>query len=106
MSIFNSLLACRLMAGVLGASVITVAIPAGQALACACCDTYRVVNVEDWDTLNVRAGPGTRHKVVYTLAPGEGCITQTGQRSGKWVRIDTHNGKGWVNKNYIKFFTQ
>jgi len=80
---------------------IGVVIGSQQASACACCGTYRVVNVEHWDVLNVRSGPGVQFDIIASLKPGEGCISQTGERAGNWVRIDAHNAKGWVNAFYL-----
>lgn len=80
---------------------IGVVIGAQQASACACCGTYRVVNVEHWDVLNVRSGPGVQFNIVASLKPDDSCISQTGERAGNWVRIDAHNASGWVNAYYL-----
>lgn len=85
----------------LAAVVMTAALPARTAHACACCDTFKVVNVASWDTLNVRAGPGMRYEVVDRLAPGEGCIAWTGRRRGAWVLIRVGDTTGWVSSRYL-----
>jgi uncharacterized protein YraI len=77
--------------------------PLSDAHACACCGTYRVINVADDDALNVRSGPGTHYAVVDALQPDEGCIIQTGKRSGSWVGIEASGMKGWVNRSYLKY---
>ncbi len=77
--------------------------PLSDANACACCGTYRVVDVDAWDTLNVRSGPGTGYEVVDALPPDEGCIINTGKRSGNWVRIEARGKAGWVNGRYLAY---
>ena len=79
------------------------ALPLSSAYACACCGTYKVVNVAGDDSLNVRSGPGIGHGVVATLQPDEGCIVQTGQRLGTWVRIEAQGMTGWVNRSYLEY---
>lgn len=74
---------------------------AGDALACACCGTFKVVHVADDDVLNVRSGPGTGYAVVGSLPPGEGCIVKTGKRRGRWVHVEYALGKGWVHSYYL-----
>jgi uncharacterized protein YraI len=87
----------------LGLAASASAIPLSNAYACACCGTYKVVNVGDDDALNVRSGPGTGYGVVTALQPDEGCIVQSGQRLGKWVRIEAQGMKGWVNRRYLEY---
>lgn len=56
---------------------------------------HRVVKVE---TANLRAGPGTNHKVLGKLVQGE--ILRTLARSGSWVKIERDGGQqGWVSAN-------
>ena len=78
-------------------------LPSGPAHACACCGTYRVINVESWDVLNVRSGPGVSYQIIETLAPDDGCIVRTGERKGNWVRIMAKGITGWVNRKYLQF---
>ncbi|HUW74822.1 MAG TPA: SH3 domain-containing protein [Methyloceanibacter sp.] len=77
--------------------------PAGQALACACCGTFKVAKVAHWDVLNVRSGPGVRFDIIHTLAPDEGCIVKAGERRGNWVRIKAQGMTGWVNRRYLRY---
>ena len=83
-----------------GASML--ALPISQSHACACCGTYRVVRVADWDVLNVRSGPGTGYQVIMTLEPDEGCIIRTGERRRNWVRIEAQGLFGWVNRKFLR----
>ena len=78
-----------------------------RAFACACCDTYQVVNVANWDVLNVREGPGTDYRVVGGLRPGEACIALNGPREGNWVHIDANNSgiSGWVNERFLAYYS-
>ena len=78
-------------------------LPSGPAHACACCGTYKVVNVESWDVLNVRSGPGVNYQIIETLAPDDGCIVRTGERRGNWVRVSVKGITGWVNRKYLQF---
>lgn len=76
-----------------------------DARACACCETYAVHNVPEWDVLNVRSGPGTKYNVVGTLHYKEGCIGLSGEERGNWVYIYANESglEGWVNSKYLKF---
>jgi uncharacterized protein YraI len=87
----------------LGLAASASALPLSSAYACACCGTYKVVNVAGGDALNVRSGPGIGYGVVAALQRDEGCIIQTGQRLGKWVRIEAQGMKGWVNGRYLEY---
>lgn len=51
--------------------------------------------------LNVRQGPGTSYKVVYTLDRGE-AVTFTGQTYGKWMSVKTRTGvQGYCSSVYL-----
>jgi curli biogenesis system outer membrane secretion channel CsgG len=46
--------------------------------------------------IQVRAGPSSTAKVVYSLAAGAS-VYPTGQRNGVWMEVDDENGnRGWV----------
>ena len=74
---------------------------------------YRVVNVEDWDVLNVRAGPSANAPVVGTIPPRQhGIISQTGPcvpphrpPPSRWCQITHFTGsgsaKGFVKRRYL-----
>lgn len=50
--------------------------------------------------LNVRSGPGTKFKVINTLANGTSLTVL--ESSGNWRRIKAFNGvTGWVSNNYL-----
>lgn len=51
--------------------------------------------------LNVRQGPSTKYRVVYTLDRGE-AVTFTGQASGKWISVKTRTGvQGYCSSLYL-----
>ena len=51
--------------------------------------------------LNVRQGPSTTYRVVYTLDRGE-AVTFTGQTSGKWISVKTRTGvQGYCSSLYL-----
>ena len=86
----------------------TLVLASGSAMACACCDSYQVVGVANWDVLNVRDGPGTNFRIVGTLQPGETCIFETGQRSGDdWVHVQANSSgvQGWVRERFLAFYS-
>lgn len=66
---------------------------------------YRVVNVEDDDVLNVRAGPGTSESKVGTIPPNGTDIQITGSTveadGGVWVPIKYIEINGWVNRHFL-----
>ena len=93
----------RSSAALILATLLVATLPASQAFACACCGTFKVVNVADWDMLNVRSGPGVKFNIIETLAPDEGCIIKTGERRGNWVRIKAKGMTGWVNRRYLRY---
>lgn len=51
--------------------------------------------------LNVRQGPSTKYRVVYTLDRGES-VTFTGQTYGKWISVKTRTGvQGYCSSLYL-----
>lgn len=81
-------------------AALTLVASSGTASACACCETYAVVNVANWDRLNVRSGPGVEFSIIGSLEPDQGCIVLTGERVGNWVRL---SDGGWVNARYLQY---
>lgn len=73
-----------------------------SAHACACCDTYSVTGVEEWDVLNVRSRPSARSRIVGELEPGTCGIEILRDRRG-WLKIRSGGTRGWVNGRYIEF---
>ncbi len=96
-----------ILAGILTA-VIAPILMAEQIHACACCETYGVVNVAPGDQLNVREGADYYARWVGSIQPGNCGIMRTGpeayDRNGTlWYQI-TYNGMtGWVNSRYIEW---
>ena len=93
----------RPSAALILATLLIATLPASQAFACACCGTFKVANVANWDVLNVRSGPGVQFDIIDTLAPDEGCVVKTGERRGNWVRIKAKGMTGWVNRRYLRY---
>ncbi|HUG61573.1 MAG TPA: SH3 domain-containing protein [Methylomirabilota bacterium] len=66
---------------------------------------YRVVDVSQTDTLNVREQPGVDSAVVDTLPAVAADVVVTGERveidGSVWWRIVTENARGWVNARYL-----
>ncbi|WP_305989726.1 SH3 domain-containing protein [Roseibium sp. MMSF_3544] len=63
--------------------------------------TGMCVNVKADDMLNVRAGPGTRHQIVGSLAPGDCTVELSNICEGNWCQIRTRQISGWVNTRYL-----
>ncbi|MET1412400.1 SH3 domain-containing protein [Roseibium sp. HPY-6] len=53
------------------------------------------------DTLNLRAGPGTRHHVVGSLAPGTCSVELFDICEGNWCQVRWAQISGWVNTRYL-----
>jgi uncharacterized protein YraI len=52
--------------------------------------------------VNLRAGPGTEHPVLGTLAPGQGGVIDLCDRTEQWCRIAPTGGpRGWVKMTFI-----
>ena len=83
------------------ALLFAVALPT-VAKACAFCDTYRVVNVANWDMLNIRSGPSTKYKVVGVMPPDAEGVTIIGECDGKWCPVAYRDRSGWVNTNFLQ----
>ncbi len=63
---------------------------------------YDVIDVDQGDTLNVRAGPGTSHPVIGTFHPGEtGIEVMRPSDEGTWGRVNTGERAGWVSLAYL-----
>ena len=51
-------------------------------------------------TVNVRSGPGTNHRLVGSVKYGE--VLRTIKRQGQWVEVRLPNGRtGWVASNLV-----
>ncbi len=73
-----------------------------------------VVNVASWDTLNVRARPSARSRIVDQLAPNNHgiihldakCVPLSRSWGNRWCPISHYSGgpttKGWVKARYVR----
>jgi uncharacterized membrane protein len=63
---------------------------------------YDVSGVAASDRLNVRSGPGMGAEVIGGLAPDAVGVEVTAvNESGRWGRINTDEGTGWVALRYL-----
>lgn len=54
------------------------------------------------ELLNIRAGPGTRFRILGQLDAGEAAELIGRDSSGRWIQIRTADGTlGWVSRDYI-----
>jgi uncharacterized protein YraI len=74
---------------------------------------FQVVNVPNWDVLNVRSGPSAANPIVDHLPPGRhGIVSQIGpcipfnkNLPSRWCPVTHYNGdrttSGWVKRRYV-----
>lgn len=62
---------------------------------------YRVVNVAPWDALNLRAGPGTRYRIVGAIPHDGRAVESLFSRAGDWLQVRFGGQIGWVNGRYL-----
>lgn len=63
---------------------------------------FRVVDVADDDTLNIRRGPGSSYEIMGEFLPGEGGIEITAlSANGKWGQTNYEGEAGWVFMRYL-----
>jgi SH3-like domain-containing protein len=60
-----------------------------------------VVNVAPDDPLNLRAGPGTGHRVLARLPFARCGLTVTAACRGDWCPVEDGHNAGWVHRRYI-----
>jgi SH3-like domain-containing protein len=60
-----------------------------------------VVNVSPDDPLNLRAGPGTGHRVLARLPYARCGLTITAACPGAWCPVEDGHHAGWVHRRYI-----
>jgi hypothetical protein len=66
--------------------------------------TYRVVNVQPNDVLNIRGDTGENKPIIGSIPPdGRGIqvINKGRGVTGGWVRIKYKDAEGWVNSYYL-----
>ena len=52
------------------------------------------------DACNIRSGPGTNHKIIFTVE--KGIPFKVLNRKGSWIHIEHADGdKGWIHKSLI-----
>lgn len=92
-----------ILAGTLAVSV--GAIQAAVAESYSDFQNYKVVNVANWDALNVRSGAGTNYRVINKIPANTSGIKITSEKEGvngqNWVKIKWGNQIGWVNMHYL-----
>jgi SH3-like domain-containing protein len=62
--------------------------------------TYRVVNVDRGDVLNMRAGPSSAYSVVGSIPPAEAGIRLVGA-CREWCQVEYKGVAGWVNHRFL-----
>lgn len=66
---------------------------------------YKIINVANWDSLNVRSGAGTGFDVVNEIPANSSNIkiVSDGRDVGgsTWVKINWEGKSGWVNQRYL-----
>ena len=67
---------------------------------------FQISGVESWDTLNMRAKPGSKNAVVTKIPSNGKYIRATGKKQsvGKtvWTQVTWQGKTGWVSQRYIK----
>ncbi|MGD8470221.1 MAG: SH3 domain-containing protein, partial [Desulfobacteraceae bacterium] len=52
------------------------------------------------DACNIRSGPGTSHKILFTVE--KGIPFKVLKRQGSWIHIEHADGdKGWIHKSLV-----
>ena len=52
------------------------------------------------DTCNIRSGPGTNHRILFTV--DKGIPFKVLKREGSWIRIEHSDGdQGWIHKTLV-----
>jgi len=62
--------------------------------------TYRVVDVEYDDVLNIRAGPSAGYAIVGEIPPGGRGVRLVGRCQG-WCPVSYNGASGWVSGRYL-----
>ena len=63
---------------------------------------FRVIDVADDDTLNIRRGPGSSYEIMGEFLPDERDIEITGlSANGKWGQTNFEGEAGWVFMRYL-----
>lgn len=95
--------AIRQVAATMMVAVTMLIASAAPSLACACCGTWKVVRVADYDVLNIRSGPGAYYDKVGAIPSGSGCVIKTGPCRNNWCPITYAQQSGWVSNAYLGY---
>jgi len=70
---------------------------------------YKVVDVPNWDVLNIRKYPNHRSKKVGQIPPNERCVLVIGEEyagnDALWFQVSYDGTTGWVNSFYMLPFS-
>ena len=64
--------------------------------------TMCVSGVRPFDSLQVRAGPGSRHRPIWEIEPGACGVSIRGSCAGSWCPVRYRGVYGWVNASYLR----
>ena len=66
---------------------------------------HRIVEVEEWDVLNIRISPDHRSKKVGHIPPNEYCVLVIGEdyasNNTLWFQVNYNDTSGWVNSYFM-----
>ena len=65
-------------------------------------DGIYCTDIAAYDRLNIRAGPGTRYRIVGSIGPDYCGVRGTGRCLGRWCEITARGRAGWVNTRYLR----
>lgn len=89
-----------------GVMFLTFAMLAGPAAATTDGVCFRPVNVPKGDTLNLRAAPNARARLVLALDTSSVVIAKIGKCRSGWCNVSASTGdgtmRGWINRRYLK----
>ena len=88
----------RRVAGVLASAGLMAGMAATAVTPTATADADRLTT---WTALNIRSGPGTDHKVVGGLYPGQ-LIKAAGASRNGWTPVTFNGKKAWLSSRYVK----
>jgi uncharacterized protein YgiM (DUF1202 family) len=64
-------------------------------------EEHCVVNVANWDRLNVRSEPSSSSEIVTKHRYGDCGIVVVGEAAGSWYPVEDGHFEGWVNGKYV-----
>lgn len=60
-----------------------------------------VIQVEYWDVLYIRSGPGKTYPITAAMPPNACGVVLIGNCQGSWCLIRYRPHTGWVNQKFI-----